>query len=275
MSRLAEVSPREMRTAATAAVRSALDKCNIQPIRVPPGRDIKHEGDRATTLYLVESGWLYSYCLLADGRRQIVLLHQPGDVIGLADLSGERSICSLRSLQHCVIHPVPTSALSAPSFLTSGVATFLLRKAAEAQAIFARTLVAVGRMDARNRVVWLMLMLHDRRDVDVGISERGEIATDTLIDMPLNQTEIGDLLGLSNVSVSKTLCQLSEEGYIERQGSTIVLRRLADMKRMVDYADLDFEPNVLFQSSRSRIIDTIASSVPEVTQTPKATLSSK
>jgi len=49
------------------------------------------------------------------------------------------------------------------------------------------------------------------------------------------------------VSVSKTLCQLSEEGLIERRGRVIVLRGVGQLQEMVGYAGME-----VAQTSASR-----------------------
>jgi len=79
----------------------------------------------------VKSGWLYSYCILADGQRQILYLHKAGDMAGLVDLGSKRALCSLRSLRPCVLHPIPLSALTSASFLTPSIASFFLQSSAE------------------------------------------------------------------------------------------------------------------------------------------------
>lgn len=226
--------------AVATAVRAALGRVSAHPVRFEKDVDIQHEGDRPDFVYLVKSGWVYSYGVLADGQRQLLFLHKAGDMAGFAGLGGTHAICSLRSLRECVLYPIPVSAFTSPSFLTPASATFLLHKSAQMQAILIRSLMAVGRMGARDRVVWLLLMLHDRLDGPPGQDE---------IEVPLNQSELGDLIGLTNVSVSKIMCQLSTEGFIERKGSRILLRRRADMQRMIGYEPMGFPPDILFQNT--------------------------
>lgn len=225
-------------TSVATAVRSALHHCNASPRPYPENADILHQGDRPKFVYLVSSGWLYSYAVLADGQRQILYLHKAGDMAGFVDLGSERAICSLRCLRACVLHPIPISAFTSPSFLTPAIATFFLHKSAEMQSILLRTLMAVGRMGARERIIWLLLMLHDRL--------QGELSNHE-IELPLNQSELGDLIGLTNVSISKNLCQLSTEGFVERRGSKVLLRRRAAMERLIDYQAMRFPPDLLRQ----------------------------
>lgn len=241
MSCLPDIEKNDMTSSVATAVRSALQRCNALPLSIAANADIQHEGDRPEFVYLVKSGWLYSYGVLADGQRQILYLHKPGDMAGFVDLGSKRAICSLRSLRDCVVHPIPMSSFTSPSFLTPAIATFFLHKSAEMQSILMRTLMAVGRMGARERIVWLLLMLHDRLN--------GALAQDA-IELPLNQSELGDLIGLTNVSISKNLCQLSTEGFIERKGSMILLRRHADMQRKIGYEPMGLPPDILFQEKR-------------------------
>lgn len=63
-------------------------------------------------MYLIRSGWAYSYAVLADGQRQILFLHQAGDIAGLADFGTESVSCSMRSLGDCVILPIPFTAIA-------------------------------------------------------------------------------------------------------------------------------------------------------------------
>ncbi len=242
MSYLTDIDEKAARASVATAIQKALGGLNVQPAAIAAGHDILREGDEVKALYLVESGWVYSYTVLPDGQRQILFLYQPGDIAGFADLGATQASCSLRSLRDCVVHPIPISELSSPSFLTMDTATFLLKKSAQMQSILMRTLVAVGRMEARHRIIWLILMLHDRLSL---LQAAGEV-----FEIPLNQTEIGDLVGLTNVSVSKMLCQLSGEGYIQRKGGKIMVCRRSDMQEMIGYEDMNYRSEALFDTLR-------------------------
>ena len=67
--------------------------------------------------------------------------------------------------------------------------------------------------------------------------------------LPFNQSELGDLIGLTNVSVSKYMTQLSTEGFIERKGQRIVLRRRAELQRMIGYEPLGFPSDILLHDT--------------------------
>lgn len=237
MFEVTEIREQEGDVSVKSAVRAALRRCKAHSVFYEKDADIQHEGSKPGFVYLLESGWIYSYGVLADGQRQILFLHQPGDMAGFADIGGHHSICAMRCLSDCVLHRIPMSAFTSPEFLTPAIATFFLHKAGEMQSILFRALMAVGQMGAQEKIIWLLLMLNDRLG--------GSRSSDEVF-LPLNQSELGDLIGLTNVSVSKHLTQLSTEGFIERKGQRIVLRRKTELERMIGYEPLGFPPDILF-----------------------------
>lgn len=238
MAYVSDIEQKDKEALSPAAIHTALKHCNSHLLTVKKDVDIHHEDDALEYIYLVKSGLLYSYCLLADGKRQILYLYKAGDLAGFFDLGSKRSMCSLRCLEDCVLYPIPIADITSPSFLTPPVAAFFLRKSAEMQSILIQTLMAVGRMGARDRIVWLLLMLHERL-ADASVQDQ--------IILPFNQSEMGDLIGLTNVSISKNLSQLSVEGFIERKGSRILLRRRKAMQRMIGYEPMNFPSDILFE----------------------------
>ena len=98
------------------------------------------------------------------------------------------------------------------------------------QVILIDTLKATGRMSARERVAYFLLDMLARLRVLRG-------AGLSTIDMPLSQTEIGDVVGLTNVYVSKTLGRLEEAGRIRREGSTVAIVEEDELAAMVDFRD--------------------------------------
>ncbi len=220
-----------------AAIAAGLSRLNVAPLYIAAGTNFQHEGDKVQTVYLVESGWVATYTDLSQGQRQILYLHQAGDIAGFADLGSKATTCSLRSLRDCVLFPIPMDKFKSPDFLSSETIAAVFKKNAQMQSILMRTLAAVGRMEARHRIVWLILMLHDRVLGD---------AEGKVFEIPLNQSEIGDFVGLTNVSVSKIFSRLSEEGYIERKGSKILVCRLSDMQNMIEHQSIHYRPEPMF-----------------------------
>ena len=196
----------------------------------PRQTDIRRTGDTGDRLYAVKRGWLYSYADFADGRRQIVKVHTPGDVVGFADLAYDEATTSLRTCGVAHVCPFPKRYLKEVLSSSPRLSALLLTIALRDNVILVDTLKAMGRMSARERVAYFLLDMLAR----VRVTRGPDI---TSIDMPLSQTEIGDVIGLTNVYVSKTLGRLEEAGRIRREGGRIEILAEQELADMVDFQD--------------------------------------
>ena len=192
--------------------------------------DIYHAGEARERLYVVKKGWLYSYVDFADGRRQIVKVHTPGDVVGFPDLAYRKATTSLRSCGECTVCPFPKRHVDDVLEASPRLAALLLTVALRDQVTLIDTLRAMGRMSARERIAYFLLDMLARLRVMHGAQLRA-------LHMPLSQTEIGDVIGLTNVYVSKTLGRLETAGSIRRQGSTIEVLEERELVRLADFTD--------------------------------------
>ena len=196
----------------------------------PRQTDIRHAGETGDRLYAIKKGWLYSYADFADGRRQIVKVHTPGDIVGFADLAYDEATTALRTCGPAVVCPFPKRALTDVLRDQPRLSALLLTIALRDQVILVDTLKATGRMSARERVAYFLLDMLARLRVLAGPELTG-------FALPLSQTEIGDVIGLTNVYVSKTLGRLEEAGRIRRDGSTVELVEERELRDMVDFRD--------------------------------------
>jgi CRP-like cAMP-binding protein len=206
-----------------------------------PGDILEHVGGESRYFHYISSGWLCTFSTLSDGRRHISFLYQAGDLTGLADLGSEKASSSLQCLSPCTVHLIPKRSLISACLSKPDLAVDLLRWSAQMQHVLISTLAAVTCMTARHRLVWLLLMLRDRLDPR---------SDQQVIDLPISQSKIGDLLGLTNVYVSKQLGQLAREGLIRIRRQQIVLLSVAELTDMIDYvpSDLSCAPMVKWPS---------------------------
>jgi len=188
------------------------------------------QGDPARMLFVIKSGWLYQETDLADGRRHLVRTLLPGDVYGLGELGNRVASTHLTACTDAVLCPFPKSALSEILQRSPRLSALLLDLSARDQVLYVDRLRAASRMSAKARVLSLVLCLLDRLRVT------GE-GRDDALELPLNQTEIGDLLGLTNVSVSKAMVELEQGGMIERHRTRLSLLDMARAAASVEHVD--------------------------------------
>ena len=67
------------------------------------------EGDPASHVYRIESGYACIYKMMSDGRRQVVDFAYPGDLIGLG--AGSEHVTSAHALGSCRVRAIPAATL--------------------------------------------------------------------------------------------------------------------------------------------------------------------
>lgn len=163
----------------------------------------------------VVSGWAAGSAFMADGRRQIVSLFMPGDIIDPSDLRAtgltSAALTTTKTLEAAALfrsRDDKTGARIAEALRAYGRAVQVRR---------VRHIVRLGRLSAYERTADLILELHDRQ-------QRAGLADQRIISLPLTQEALSDHLGLSVVHVNRTLQQLRREGLIDYQGGRLILR---------------------------------------------------
>ncbi len=194
------------------------------------GDTVQRQGVRAEHLFVVKKGWAYSYSTLADGQRQIVRIHHPGDMLGFPDIAFERAWLSVHALEDIVLCPFPKSALDRVFVESPRLTALLFSLSLREQVSLLDTVTVIGQMSARGRIAYLLLDLHAR----LRITNRH--ITDTFR-LPLNQSEIGDALGLTNVYISKVMAAFESEGLIARSAGMVRLARRDELVAICEFTD--------------------------------------
>lgn len=167
-------------------------------------------------MIVLQEGWALQCRRLADGRRQIVSIHLPGDLIGLSALAEAASPTSVRTVTPAVFGMVDPPRV-AELFARSPALTLAFhRLVTQESGVLTELVVSLGRLTAYERVAHLVVGL-SRRLCAVGLAEPDRFS------LPLTQAEISDHLGLSPVHVNRTLQQLRRDGLLDIQRRTAIL----------------------------------------------------
>ena len=188
------------------------------------------EGDKNQDLYIVQQGWLFNYIDTPDGRRQIVNVYHPGDIIGFPDMALKDRTTNLFAVEAGSLCPMPKETMAIVYREFPRLAALMLTIALREETVLIDRLRTFSRSSARARVAYLFLELNARLAVTAGTR------SDALY-MPLNQQEIGDAVGLTNVSVSRAVSQLEEAGMVATSSKRVDLLDRAAMEALCDFHD--------------------------------------
>jgi len=218
----------EARDVLTAEERTLLEEMFTQVRLVEAGSDIVSDGDHPSRSTLVVRGFAARYKVLADGQRQITALHLPGDFIDLHSFLLKPMDHGIAALSRCRVASVPHETLAALSVSEPHLTRLFWMLTLLDSALHREWLVALGRRSALGRLAHLLCELKLRLGV-VGACEADSFA------MPLTQVDLGDMLGLTSVHVSRVLRELRDGNYIVWKGAQVSITDWSGLRRLAEF----------------------------------------
>jgi len=194
-------------------------------IELDHGDPLFDEGEPAKYVFSVTSGAVKVYKLLADGRRQMTGFLFPGDFLGLAD--EETYAYSAEAVTRSTLCRFGRRQLQTLLERYPRMERRLLTMASHELAAAQEQMLLLGRKTAREKIASFLLMLSRRAEL------RGLDASP--VDVPMSRNDIGDYLGLTTETVSRTFTQLKQDGRIRLLPGGRV--ELADRKGLSDISE--------------------------------------
>ncbi|MEM7545391.1 MAG: helix-turn-helix domain-containing protein [Pseudomonadota bacterium] len=178
---------------------------SLNSLRFQPGQSIVVQGDKIEHLYQVVAGTVRCCSFTEEGRRQIFRFARAGDVLGFVD--PERWHFSAEAVDCVVARSIPIARLEAAleqhSELRRDLRAYVARVLAERE----RQLSVLAFEPAAQRLLWFL------KDFAKGRCGDGYLS------LPMTRQEIGDFLGLSLETVSRSFSTLRQSGMIEMKGT--------------------------------------------------------
>ena len=200
------------------ATRAPLDERDRQALldlpyhqrTIEQGRYIVREGDRPPGGTLILSGLAVRHKVTADGTRQILSVHIPGDFVDLEGAMLKIADHNVQALTRCEIATVPQEAIIDIIDHYPRVARAMWVDTLIDGSIFREWIVNVGRRNARSAMCHLLCEFARRL-------EAAGLADEYAYELPMSQEQLADALGITPVHVNRTLRELDREGLIRRE----------------------------------------------------------
>ena len=222
---------RRLRTS-TAISDEDIETIRALPITVrdyPAAREVVCDGQRATDCCLIVDGFCFRSKTIADGKRQILSIHIPGEIPDLMSLFLHVMDHDLSTLTACRLGFIRHEVLRQLHRRRPAVAEMFWRDTLIDSAMFREWIVNVGQRPAPARLAHVMMELRERLRV-IGRVEGNNF------EMPLTQEEIGEALGITGVHVNRVIRQLREDGIVELQRGRV---NVLDEHKFQELADFD------------------------------------
>jgi CRP-like cAMP-binding protein len=212
----------------TAADRAAIRGVRAKVSELSVGQDAVRQGDRPEVAVFLLDGMLARYHTLPTGDRQYLSLHLAGDLPDLQSLFLTTMDHSLGALNRVRLARLLHSDLRSLILKRPGVGFALWRVPLVDAAIFRQ---AITNNSAREPVARLAHLF-----CEVFHRSRAGIAPDRSCPLPMSQAQLGQILGLSSISIHRALTALRKEGSADlRKGRIEIL----DWRSLVRRAAFD------------------------------------
>jgi CRP-like cAMP-binding protein len=229
----------ERRDTVTAREREALAAA-VGEVRLHPAGNTLIRAHRQTeSSTLLIDGMLGREFTMAEGKRQIVALHVPGDFVDLHSLLLKSLDHDVTALTDVKVALFPHTALRRITETEPHLARMLWLLTVVDAAIHREWIARAGH-SAAVRVAHLLCELHVRLAIV-------DLASDTGFALNLTQADLGDMAGLTSVHINRTLRKLREAGLaVVRDG----FASIPDLQKLRDFAG--FDPTYLYAEMMPR-----------------------
>lgn len=212
---------------------SELNLSNELVSTIDSGFGMIGDGQSSNQVFLISDGWAVSKMSINTGDTQIMDILGPGSFVGINRLN-DTSLdnYSAIALQEMRAYKVDTEVLRSVCSKNETLSRWLSNLMARQTQRAHRHLTALGQLPARGRLAFMML-----RVLDVA-QQTGHSSAGKAIRLPMTQNEIGNMLGLTNVSISKMMSTLRKDGLIDYGRNRIVVH---DVKALSEICGMEME----------------------------------
>jgi CRP-like cAMP-binding protein len=220
--------------------RCALSKADLAAVEhlphsvrhVNPNAYLIREGEppRAVCSLLLE-GMAFKHKLTAEGARQIISIHLPGDLLDLQHLFLNIADHSVQALTEIEVAEIDRKALQAIALERPAIAQALWIDGLIDASICREWILNVGRRNARGKIAHILCEIAVRM-------RAAELIDRPDFHLPVTQEQLGDATGLTSVHVNRTLKSLGQDGLIDHSGRAIAIRDWEGIQKVGDFNPL-------------------------------------
>jgi len=219
-------------------IKASCSDCNLKGLCLPIAMDIKdidkvdqiiqrsrpiqagehlyRSGDKFKSVYAVRSGSIKTYLVDDEGVEQVTGFFLPGEVLGFDGVGTDCHGCNVVALETSSVCEIPFDRLED---LTRTIPTLqhhffqLMGKQIESDH---QMMMTLSKKNAEGRIATLLLSLSRRFG-------RRNLSPNAMR-LPMSRMDIGNFLGLTIETVSRTFSRLHKDGVIDVDGREVVIK---------------------------------------------------
>lgn len=196
-----------------------IDKLNsiIQRNRpVQGGEHLYRSGDNFSSVYAVRSGSIKTYLVSDDGVEQVTGFYLPGEVLGFDGIGSNAHACNVVALETSSVCEIPFNRLEELSRQVPILQRHFFQLMSRQIETDHQMMLTLSKKNAEGRIATLLLSLSKR------YSRRN--LSPNAMHLPMSRMDIGNFLGLTIETVSRTFSRMQKDGVLEVDGREILIK---------------------------------------------------
>ena len=198
-------------------------------------RDLIVDGYEYRKLCFVKDGYAMRYKLLRNGKRQILNVVLPGDIVGLPGSFYERAAYSVTAITDLKMHVCALDAYVQLCYQRPQFGLALSWFAVQEATTYAEHIIDIGRRTPIERLSHFLLELHARLKA-VGRADKDRFT------LPFSQEVIADVLGLSVPHLNRMMQQLRSEKLIATRERLVEFLDAGALQALAHYQPMALAP---------------------------------
>ena len=193
------------------------------------GEFLFRSGETFSALYAVRSGTIKTYSENEQGDEQITGLFLPGEILGLDAIHDDIHPSSAIALETTSLCEIPFHSLEELSTHIPALHHQLLRIMSKELSTDQTLLMLMAQKNAEERLAAFLVNLSSR------LKQRN--FSDTEFFLSMSRKDIGNYLGLTIETISRTFSHFQSQGLLETDRKYVKLLKLPQLKSLAGLAD--------------------------------------
>jgi len=193
-----------------------LDKIVQRSRPIQAGEHLYRSGDPFKSLYAVRSGSIKAYLIDDQGVEQVTGFYLPGEVLGFDGIANTVHSCDTVALETSSVCEMPFERLEELTLAIPGLQHHFFQLMGKQIETDHQMMLTLSKKNAEGRIATLLLSL-SRRYGSRNLSR-------SAMRLPMSRMDIGNFLGLTIETVSRTFSRLNKDEVISVEGREIVIK---------------------------------------------------
>lgn len=180
------------------------------------GEYIYRSGDKFSSIYAVRSGSIKTYMIDDNGVEQVTGFYLPGEVLGFDGISEDQHGCNVVALETSSVCEIPFAKLEVLARQIPSLQRHFFQLMSKQIENNHQMLLTLSKKNAEGRIATLLVSLSKRYS-------RRKLSPNAM-HLPMSRMDIGNFLGLTIETVSRTFTRLQKEDVINVDGREILIK---------------------------------------------------